>query len=77
MSINFKINGKKATEEQALNAFVAYDTMNAGSDRRESIRVFNAACETGQDGAIARDYLIDAGVEVFFSRTGSSYDVEC
>lgn len=75
MTVTFKINGKSASEEAALNAFVNYDTMNAGSDRCESIAVFDKALERDMDGAIARDYLVEAGVEVFFSGTGSSYDV--
>lgn len=64
-NLSFQINGQSATEEQALNAYVAYETANSGISTREAIKIFNRAVEDTEDGAEARDELLSAGVEVF------------
>ncbi len=64
-NLTFQINGQAASEEQALNAYVAYETANSGISTREAIKIFDRALEDTEDGAEARDELLAAAVEVF------------
>lgn len=76
MTISYMLNGRKISETKARAAWIEYDTMNAGSDPAESVAVFARAKDRDMDGEQAREYMLDAGIEVFFHGTGSSYDAE-
>ena len=73
MTNTFKLNGREVSKAKARAAWLIFD-MERGSDPVEGEAIFAMVSQQDMDGEQAREYLLDAGLEVFFHGTNSRYD---